>query len=95
MHTKHGRAATNMRVFVCETDFTPHRLWGTGVGEGEEQLKGVKTNAVGNEMQCAKCIFRDYTIEVINHNGGRKSRGYPYIWGYVCEKKWKRLVQGM
>jgi len=35
----HGRAATNMRVFVCATDFTPHRLQrGGGLGRG--YLKG-------------------------------------------------------
>jgi len=64
-------------VCVCNRLHTSPTAEGRGFGEGVS--KGVKTNAVGNEMQCAKCIFRDYTIEVINHNGRWKSRGYTFL----------------
>jgi len=80
-------------VCVCNRLHTSPTAEGRGFGEGVS--KGVKTNAVGNEMQCAKCIFRDYTIEVINHNGRWKSRGYTFLgvrlwkkgknWCKVCE----------
>lgn len=88
-----GSAATNMRVFVCKTDFTPRRLQRHGMS-GMGRVEGEKTNAAGYEMQCAKCIFRDYTIEVINHNGAGKARGESFFLDGVRFRIRKREQKG-
>lgn len=82
-----------MSVFVCGTNFAPRSRNEARVGNGDGDEKcgelAGKTNAGSNEMQCAKCISRDYTIEVINHVGWKlkteKRKGYAH--GQQCGQK--------